>query len=172
MKQSYTSLKGLVAIAAGLLLCLLALSVAERLSPALPSGRRIISLFNRHEAQLGVLADLAERHCSQMSGFSEKPLRSAIGEQDALSYESLVSEIGWDIKVFCQDSGNIRFVLAEWGILLTVGPERIVGLEMIVGNPDKEGLRVGDVDAVDKNKEEIYLQHIKGRWFVFYQYLS
>lgn len=136
---------------------LLALALAviawRCLSPPFPDEQQAIALYAEHKRELAALTKMVEGHCARQL----TPQAAAIA-----------SRIDPRMRVVCDYDGTVRFILGVRG-LMTIGPERIIGLTYIPSDPARKGTVVPALAPHARDVGSVYLRQVDNQWYVFTQ---
>jgi hypothetical protein len=113
----------------------------------------MIALYAAHRDEFATLAKMVEAGC-------DKPL----GPEAIAAASHIRPRMG----VYCHYDGAMRFILGVRG-LMTIGPEHVVGLAYIPGDPARKGKVVPVIGSHMQDVDYVYLRHIESRWYVFSQ---
>ena len=122
------------------------------LFPPFPDEEDVIALYAAHKQEFVALSRMAESHCAW---HLTPEMRAA------------ARRIKWRMGVYC-NHGIVRFVLGERA-LMAIGPEKIIGLTHIPGDPARAGDVVPVIGAHAQEVGYVYLRRIDDRWYVFTQ---
>jgi hypothetical protein len=138
-------------------LVILALTIAvivwRWLFPPFPDEEDVIALYTAHKQEFAALSKMIEKHCDG----------HLMPEAAALA-----SRVNPRMRVVCDYDGTVRFILGVRG-LMTIGPERIIGLTYFQGDPARKG---SVVPALGPHEQEVgydYLREVDNHWYVFTQ---
>lgn len=131
----------------------LAVTAWRWLFPPFPDEQHVIALYTAHEQEFAALTKMIESHCAGQL----MPEATAVA-----------SQIDPRLRVFCDYDGTARFILGVRG-LMTIGPERIIGLTYIPGDPARKGSVVPALGPHEQDVGNVYLRQVDDRWYVFIQ---
>lgn len=118
-----------------------------------PDERQAFALYVAHEQEFGALQKMVEGHCTgQLT-----PEATAVA-----------SRVDPRMLVVCDYNGTVRFILGVRG-LMTIGPERIIGLIYIPSAPGRQGIVVPRLRPHQQDVGNVYLRQVDNRWYVFTQ---
>jgi hypothetical protein len=137
---------------AGFLALVLAVIGWRWLFPPFPDEQHVIALYAAHEQEFAALTKMIESHCVE-------PLSPEA--------TAVASRIDPRMRVVC-DYGTVRFILGVRG-LMTIGPEQIIGLTHIPGDPARQGSVVSVLGPYTQDVGEVYLRRVDNQWYVFTQ---
>lgn len=123
------------------------------LFPPFPDEQQVMGLYATHRQEFAALSEMMEKHCAG------QPMPEAT---------ALASRIDPWARVVCDYDGTLRFILGVRG-LMTVGPERIIGLTYIPGDPARKGTVVPALGPHEQQVGDVYLRQVDDRWYVFTQ---
>lgn len=112
----------------------------------------VIALYAAHKKEFVALTRMAEDHCVW---------------QLTPEVRAAARRMKWGMEVYCHYS-VVRFVLG-WRGLMTIGPEKIIGLTYIPGDPAREGTVVPVIGAHAQEVGDVYMRRIDDHWYVFTQ---
>jgi hypothetical protein len=143
-----------IAIGVAVFLALVLAVIAWRwLFPPLPDEQHVIALYAAHEQEFAALTKMIESHCAgQLT-----PEATAVA-----------SRINPRMRVVCDYDGTVRFILGVRG-LMTIGPEQIIGLTYIPGDPARKGSVVPALAPHTQDVGNVYLRQVDNQWYVFTQ---
>lgn len=122
------------------------------LFPPFPDEQDVVGLYAAHKQEFATLAKMAESHCVW---------------QLAPEVQATANRIKSGMEVFC-DHGTVRFILGERAYM-AIGPERIMGLTYIPGDPAREGTVVPVIGVRAQEVGYVYLRQVDSHWYVFTQ---
>jgi hypothetical protein len=125
----------------------------RRLFPPFPDEQHVIALYAAHEHKFAALAKMIESHCAG-------PLTPEA--------TTVAARIDPRMRVVCDYDGTVRFVLGVRG-MMTIGPEQIIGLTYIPGDPTRKGNLVPTLGPHAQDVGNVYLRRVDNHWYVFTQ---
>ncbi len=135
-------------------LALVLATIAWRwLFPTLPDEQDVIALYAAHKREFAALSSSMESHCTG---------------QLTPEASTVASRIDRRMSVVCDYDGTIRFILGVRG-LMTIGPERIIGLTYIPGDPARKGSVVPALGSHKQDVGNVCLRQVDSHWYVFTQ---
>jgi hypothetical protein len=139
----------------GVVLALAVLVVAWRwLFPPYPGEEEVISLYASHKQEFAALSRMVEKHCNGQLTPEEIALAGRIDPR---------------MNVACNGyDGTQRFILGVRG-LMTIGPERSIGLTFIPNDPARHGIVVPVLAPHEQEVGYVYLRQVDDHWYVFTQ---
>jgi hypothetical protein len=140
--------------ASAFLALMLAVIVWRWLFPPFPDEQQVIALYDAHKQEFAALSKMTEKYC----GKEWRPTEVA----------AAASRIDRHMVVTCDYSGTQRFILGERG-LMTIGPEQIIGLTRIPGDPAGSGTVVSVLGPHEQEIGYVYLRRVESHWYVFTQ---
>ena len=141
-------------VAVLLVLILLPVIAWRWVFPPMPDEQDAIALYTAHEQEFATLTKIFEKNCAG------KVPPEAI---------AVANRIKPHMDLYCHYTGTVRLILGVRGFLLTIGPEQIIGLIYIPGDAAREGRIVPVLAPHTQEVGSLYLRHVDGRWYVFYQ---
>lgn len=131
----------------------LAVIVWYWLFPPLPDERQVIALYTAHQQEFAALSKIVEAHCPGQ-----------------LTPETVAAarRIDRRMRVLCDYDGTVRFILGAQG-LMTIGPERVIGLTFIPSDPGQKGSVVPALGPHMQDFGDVYLRQVDKRWYAFIQ---
>jgi hypothetical protein len=159
----------------GIVLVLLSLSILgiftywtrSRLPSKFPLDQNLITLFSAHHEAFEKLRKMADEDWGRQAEFSAFDSNSKLARSRQQEYDNLLSGIGSGVSETRDYDGTIRFVLAGQGT--AISPGWLKGVEYILGNYEKKGVIVHDLDDVSKLATGVYLRQLEPNWFLVYQ---
>jgi hypothetical protein len=138
----------------GVVLALAVLVVAWRwLFPPYPGEEDVIALYASHKQEFAAFPRMLEKHSWQLT-----PEEIALAGRIDPRMNVVLG--GYD--------GTLRFILAERG-LMTIGPERMIGLTFIPSDPARHGIVVPVLAPHEQEVGYVYLRQVDDHWYVFTQ---
>jgi hypothetical protein len=132
------------------------------LFPPLPDEQQVMALYAAHRQEFAVLVEMIEPNC--LAG----KLSPSLGGEMSPEATAVASRIDPRMKVFCDHDGTVRFILGVRG-LMTIGPELIIGLTYILGDPARWGSVVPALEPHEQEVGEVFLRQVDSHWYVFTQ---
>ena len=120
----------------------------------MPDEQDALALYTAHGQESAALTKIFERNCA--------------GKVPSEAIE-VARRIDSQMPTLCDYDGTVRLILGVRGFLMTTGPEQIIGLTYIPGNTARKGPIVPSLAPHTQEVGSVYLQHVDGRWYVFYQ---
>ena len=143
-----------IAIGVAVSLALVSAAIARHwLFPPFPVEQQAIALYAAHEREFTALTKMIESH------------RTGQLTPEAIA---VASRINPRMRIVCDYDGTVRFILGVRG-LMTIGPERIIGLTYIPGDPARKGSVVPALGSYKLVVGNVYLRKVDNRWYVFTQ---
>jgi len=131
----------------------LVLPLIAWLLPPFPNEQYVIALYTARAQQFAAVTKMIESNC---------------GGQLRPETVAAANRINPRMRVFCDYDGTVRFILGERG-LMAIGPERVIGLTFIPGDPARKGSVVPVLGPHAMDVGEVYLRQVDNRWYVFSQ---
>ncbi len=138
-----------------------------------PSDKRVIALFQHHQAQFEKLEQMTMEdyqhgyyYDAPKNGKAVRPMSPSRREE----YQKLLSQIDYNLDMNSDESYGmveIRFTLASGG-MGPLGDDWIKGIEYLSGYCKEEGKILPSLDAGFSLPEDDYLRVIQPNWYVFY----
>lgn len=145
---------GRIGISIVVFLALVATILVRWLYPSLPDEQEVIALYAVQKREFAALSQLFEKHCD----------RQLMAEMTTVAR----SRIDRRISVVCDYNGIVRFVLGVRG-LMTIGPEQIIGITYIPGDPTRAGSIVPALTPHEPDAGHVYLRQVDSKWYIFFQ---
>ncbi len=138
---------------AGFLALVLVLITWRWLFPPFPDEQHVVTLYAAHEEEFAALTKMIQNHCAG---------------QLTPEAAAAASRIDRRMRIACDYAGTVRFILGVRG-LMTIGPEQIIGLTYVPGDPERKGSVVTALGPHMQDVGNVYLRQVDNHWYVFTQ---